>query len=89
MKLAIIFDFDGVIVDSLEVWGEAFISACNHHGYGHLATQNTFLDLFDGNMYESMQKAGISEVTIQEMIKKLVEDYASNIHKVKLFEGID
>jgi len=36
-----------------------------------------------------MQKAGISEVTIQEMIEKLVEDYASNMHKVELFKGID
>jgi phosphoglycolate phosphatase len=89
MKLAIIFDFDGVIVDSLEVWGDAFISVCNHHGYGHLSTQKAFLDLFDGNMHESMQKAGISEVTIQEMIEKLVEDYASNMHKVELFKGID
>ncbi len=88
MKLAIIFDFDGVIVDSLEVWGDAFISACKHHGCNLFPTHKSFLHLFEGNMYEGMKKAGVDDDTILEIRKKLVKGYMSDKHKVKLFAGV-
>lgn len=88
MKLAIIFDFDGVIVDSLEVWGEAFILACDHHGSGQISTQEAFLDLFENNFFEGAKKIGIDEEKITLIRKKLAEEYLKNKHKISLFKGI-
>lgn len=88
MKLAIIFDFDGVVVDSLKVWGDAFISACNHHGYCRISTQEAFLDLFEGNFFEGAKKAGIVEDKIPLIRKKLAEEYLENKQKINLFEGV-
>jgi phosphoglycolate phosphatase len=88
MKLAIIFDFDGVIVNSLEVWRDAFISACDHHGCESVTTQEDFLNLFESNIFDGLKKAGIEENKIPSIRKKLAEEYLENSHKVELFEGV-
>lgn len=87
MKKVIIFDFDGVIVDSLELWTEAFISACNAGGFSQVASREAFLNLFDGNFYEEMMKAGIAEKKVPLMRKKLEKAYTENKDSIKLIEG--
>ncbi|MDD5489476.1 MAG: HAD family hydrolase [Candidatus Moranbacteria bacterium] len=88
MLKAIIFDFDGVIVDSLELWTEAFISACKGNGFSRIASKEAFLNLFDGNFYEEMLKAGIAEKEVPLMRKKLEHAYAENKDSIKLIDGM-
>ena len=42
------FDYDGVIVDSLEIFRENLIRACKMNGCNQISEGN-FLDLFNGN----------------------------------------
>ncbi len=59
MKKLFLFDFDGVIVDSLELYQE--ITRLCFEKIGKPITKNheDFLDLFDDNFYEAIRKRGI------------------------------
>jgi phosphoglycolate phosphatase len=87
MKLAIIFDFDGVIVDSYDIFKEAFVAACFENGYHQISTKEEFLNLFDGNLYESMEHTGIPAAAIEQILKKFKEDAHLNHNNIKLFNG--
>ncbi|MFA5872230.1 MAG: HAD family hydrolase [Parcubacteria group bacterium] len=88
MKLAIIFDFDGVIVDSYEIFKDAFVAACFENGYQQISTKKEFLNLFDGNLYESLEHTGISKEAIQKILKKFKENAHLEHNNLKFFEGI-
>jgi phosphoglycolate phosphatase len=88
MKLAIIFDFDGVIVDSYEIFKDAFMAACFENGYHQISTKEEFLNLFDGNLYESLEHTGIPAEAIQQILKKFKEDTYLNHNNIKLFNGV-
>ncbi|MBW2560958.1 MAG: HAD family hydrolase [Deltaproteobacteria bacterium] len=59
MKKLFIFDFDGVIADSL-VFYEALVKThLERIGSPVITTREEFLDLFDGNFYESLRVRGV------------------------------
>ena len=54
-----LFDFDGVIADSLSFY-EEFVSTClEKTGSPVMETREEYLDLFDGNFYESLHTRGV------------------------------
>ncbi len=58
MKL-FLFDFDGVLVESLDIY-EKIVSLCLQKINKPLARgREEFLELFDGNFYESLAKRGV------------------------------
>lgn len=58
MKL-LLFDFDGVLVDSLDVY-EKTVTDCLHQiGQPLTRGRDEFLELFEGNFYESLVQQGI------------------------------
>lgn len=86
-KKLFLFDFDGVIVDSLELY-EATTRRC-FETIGKPITKNheDFLKLFDENFYEAIQKRGIE---MDEFKRALVQiapsiDYST----VKAFAGME
>jgi len=84
----LIFDYDGVIVDSLEIFMEKVITACKKHGSNQVNTKEDFLNLFDDNLYVNLIERGISK----ETIPKLIEDFLIGLkeqRKIKLFNGIE
>ena len=56
MENILIFDYDGVIVDSLDIFMKDLISACKKNGFNQISTKDIFLNLFDGNMYEILRR---------------------------------
>ena len=73
MQQVLIFDYDGVIVDSLEVFMKDFIKACKQEGYPEIATKKEFLQLFQGNMFDQMMKKGMDKKTILNIVYTLKE----------------
>ncbi len=69
-KPLVIFDFDGVIADSLEVFHQAFLD-CLPDGPGVFADKEDYLHLFDGNLWSMMLKAGYTEMQVKESFTKL------------------
>ena len=54
-----LFDFDGVIADSLSFY-EEFVGAClEQTGTPVIKTREEYLDLFDGNFYDSLHAKGV------------------------------
>ena len=59
MKKLFLFDFDGVIADSLSFY-EEFVNTClEKTGMPVILTHEEYLDLFDGNFYESLSTRGV------------------------------
>lgn len=88
MKKIIIFDFDGVIADSLGIYSKLFIDTCKKHGFNQISSKEQFISLFEKNLYESMIEIGIPENEIPKILedKKLVA--LKNQDKIKLFDDM-
>ncbi|SDE65089.1 HAD family hydrolase [Sporomusa acidovorans] len=67
----VMFDYDGVIVDSLEVFCESYIGACQDNGLYGIKTQKDVLTLFENNVYAALQQQGVP----LSIIDKILEDY--------------
>jgi haloacid dehalogenase superfamily, subfamily IA, variant 1 with third motif having Dx(3-4)D or Dx(3-4)E len=58
MKL-LLFDFDGVLVDSLDVYERTVTDCLQQIGHPLTRGREEFLELFDGNFYESLVAKGV------------------------------
>src|SRR3989338_7371387 len=67
-KKILLFDYDGVIADTLEIYAELFVDACNAHGYPQINSKEEFLKLFENNLYDSMMSIGINEGEIKKIL---------------------
>lgn len=70
MKL-LIFDFDGVIGDTLDFVVEIFLSVCKRLSIEQIQTKEDFLRLFDTNLYEGFEKAGLNKESSDEILKEV------------------
>lgn len=61
----VMFDYDGVIVDSLEVFISCFSQACYENGFHGINVPKDVVSCFEGNVYETMTRRGISEAAGQ------------------------
>lgn len=70
----LLFDFDGVIADSLHVFYPCFVEICAECGFP-LASQADFLRLFEDNVTESLLREGFP----LPRLRKLARDFAPRI----------
>jgi len=84
----VMFDYDGVIVDSLDVFISRFSQACLENGFRGIKEPKDVISFFDGNVYETMMSRGISEATINNILKRyeLLQD--EQLTELALFNGI-
>ena len=82
------FDFDGVIADSFDVYFGEFTSACAEMGYDRINSKEDFLRFFEGNLVRSLLKAGFS----LRRLKQLIDEFRPRIdaanERVPPFEGV-
>lgn len=88
MKNVLIFDYDGVLVDSFDTFMQHFISACKEENLDKIANKEDFLDLFENNMYESMFDLGLTKDKIIKIVYKLKDGLLKDQDKIDLFPGI-
>jgi phosphoglycolate phosphatase-like HAD superfamily hydrolase len=69
----LMFDFDGVIADTREQFREGLAAACRTLGYNLVQDRTSFLRLFDDNMIEGLQAAGVRESDIAPLLRALGE----------------
>jgi len=75
----LLFDFDGVLVDSLALY-EASVNRCLERiGHAPLAGREEFLDLFEGNFYDGIAGRGIDVAAFLRASRALTPalDYAA------------
>jgi phosphoglycolate phosphatase len=54
----VMFDFDGVIADSLEITHRATVAALEQHGFDHLVSEDVVLRLVESNWFEAFRRMG-------------------------------
>ncbi len=84
----LLFDYDGVIADSFEVYFAEFTRACSELGFEHINSREDFLRLFDGNLVAQLVKTGFP----LRKLRSLAETFAPQIEaanaRVKPFPGM-
>ena len=85
----IMFDYDGVIVDSLDVFTNAFLASCRACGYEGITTQEQFKALLDDNFYESLKQYGLSKNLIHAILGEgFNHEVQQHVHEMRLFDGM-
>jgi phosphoglycolate phosphatase len=86
MNTLFLFDFDGVLVDSLDLYAEAVKRSLERIGMPILKNREDYLALFDGNYYESLAERGVDLAAYSEAIREILPriDYDA----MKPFDGL-
>jgi len=79
----IMFDFDGVIADSLDDQCRAYERTFRAHGLGHLATCKQFVDFTEDNWFAALATAGVPRAVVED-----VEDAIGATPVPELFPGM-
>ncbi len=82
------FDFDGVIVDSLELFSASLLTLCRERGLAKPATQEELLRLFDTNMYDGLSAAGLPAADHAAFAGQLGERQADGLMSCRPFPGV-
>jgi phosphoglycolate phosphatase len=88
MKRVLIFDYDGTILDSLEVFIKNFINACKKNGFEKIDSKAKFLKLFEKNLYDGMIDFGVNKEKIPKILEDLKRDLSKDMIKLQLFGGV-
>ena len=72
MKKLLLFDFDGVIVDSLELYEEIARRCLEEIGKPIIKDREDFLSLFDDNFYEAMRQKGVDVGAFNRAVERLI-----------------
>lgn len=66
-----LFDFDGVIVDSLDFYEESSGLCFERMGFHDVTTRDDYLDLFEDNFYVALMKRGIDLSEFNRVAKQV------------------
>ena len=67
-----LFDFDGVLVDSLDLYADVVARCLERIGTPIVKSREDYLALFDGNFYESMAARGVDLARYAEAARELL-----------------
>lgn len=72
MNALFLFDFDGVLVDSLDLYAEAVKRCLERIGTPIVKNREDYLVLFDGNFYESMAVRGVDLTAFAQAAREIL-----------------
>jgi phosphoglycolate phosphatase len=88
VKQVLIFDYDGVLADSLDYFLDSFLESCRELGYERLSSRAAFMDLFETNFYDGLLRAGIPETGFAPLLQKMHDRLIEQDKSYRLFDGI-
>lgn len=86
MSSLLLFDFDGVLADSLDLYADAVTRCLERIGMPFDKGREEYLALFDGNYYESMAARGVDLVAFAQATKEIFP--AIDYDAMKPFSGL-
>lgn len=84
----VMFDYDGVIADSLDFHCQDFIAAFHDNGFYGVNTTEELLALYDGNVYASLLEMGLDAGKIEKIMDSYAIKQAKHLAEVNLFDGM-
>ena len=88
MQAILIFDFDGVLADSLDLFEACLGDACADAGVARPVDRDAFLRLFDANLYDGLRAAGVSDAARQILVAALRRRLEAHAAAYRLWPGI-
>ena len=88
MDPVVLFDFDGVVADSLDVFFEAFTGVCRELDYHRLESREAFLKLFEGNAIVGLCKAGFPLRRLKQLGRQFAPRIEEANRRIRPFEGM-
>lgn len=86
MKPLWLFDFDGVIANSLEFFEALLKRKLSALGFDFLKTREDFLGLFDSNLYASLSQRGLTWDDLEKLFRSI--ENGTDLSPVRLYDGI-
>lgn len=84
----VMFDYDGVIVDSFAMHVQNFIEACRENGFKGIKNKDDLLELYNGNVYQGMLEQGLTREAIDQILAAYQYKQNAYLDGIKLFEGM-
>lgn len=88
MNALIMFDYDGVIVDSFELFSSCFIKACHQNNFEELNSAEKVLALFEANIFEALLAFGLDDLAINRILETFQSDIIAHHNDLRLFDNI-
>jgi len=88
MAPVIMFDFDGVLADSFEIFFREFTAACTQLGFDKLNSREAFLRLFEGNLIQELVKSGFPIWRLKKLVRAFEPRIAEANRQVQPFAGM-
>lgn len=85
----IMFDYDGVIADSLEIHVRSFLAAFHENGFTKLNTTQDIIDLYEDNVYRSMADLGLTEAHIDRILASYKKRQDLVLDQIDFFPHMD
>ena len=82
----ILFDFDGVVVDSLDVYEGTTVKCLAEIGQPIVKNRNDYLDLYDDNFYKSLVEKGVDLDAFMEASVDILAEV--NYDDMRLFDEL-
>jgi phosphoglycolate phosphatase len=88
MSALVMFDFDGVIVDSFELFSSCFMEACHQNKFYELNSPEKVLALFETNVFEALLGFGLDGNSVHQILETFQSDIVEYQNDMRLFDGI-
>ena len=88
MNALIMFDYDGVIVDSFELFSSCFMKACYQNNFYALNSPGKILALFESNVFEALLGFGLDDNSVHQILETFQSDIGAYQNDMRLFDGI-
>jgi phosphoglycolate phosphatase len=84
----ILFDFDGVVADSFEVFFREFKAVCSEMHFRRLNSERAFLKLFEGNLLRELLKKGFPVWRLKRLLRRFEPRIREANLKVEPFDDM-
>ncbi|NQV00985.1 MAG: HAD family hydrolase [Parcubacteria group bacterium] len=84
----IIFDFDGVIFDSIETFKDIYNKIHRKYNLPRAKSKKYISDLFSKNIFEKLKKIGLTQKKIEQLINEVKISFEKKEDRNKIFDGI-
>lgn len=88
MEHVLLFDFDGVIADSLEVYYATYTDVCTEMGYRRINSREVFLKLLEGNPFRQLLWSGFPLFRLRRIAHTFEPRIREALHRIHPFPSM-
>ncbi len=87
MRALVMFDYDGVLVDSFRAVAPVFLAVCHQCGFTGIESHEHFNSMFEENFFSSLKSLGADEGTINTILSEFGKKTSGIVENSPMFQG--